>query len=103
MELLLQKLFSLTGNGAHVHLLVCVQTSTTPTYTDEVKTGEQIMLLNRFWNEHSPAFFFLGIHCGLCFADEDDSESEDAGETTKSATEGEDQPPSKVRCMLISF
>ena len=59
MDLLLQKLFSLTGNGAHVHLLVYVQASTTPTYTDEVKTGEQIMLLNRFWDEHSPAFFIF--------------------------------------------
>ena len=47
-------------------------------------------------------FFFSRMYCGLCFADEDDSEAEDAGETTKSAAEGEDQPPSKVRCMLIN-
>lgn len=44
--------------------------------------------------------FCLGIHCTLCFADEGDSEVEDAGDTNENTTEGEDQPPSKVRKIL---
>ena len=40
---------------------------------------------------------FLRIHCILCFTDEFDSETEDAGETNENVTEEEDQPPSKVR------
>lgn len=71
----------------------------TLTNTDEVKTGEQIVLQNRFWNEDTAAFF-VGIHCTLCFTDEGDSEVEDAGDTNENPTEGEDQPPSKVRKIL---
>ena len=46
------------------------------------------------------ARFFLRIHCGLCFTEEGDSDVEDAKETNEHVTDGEDQPPTKVRCML---
>ena len=36
----------------------------------------------------------------VCFTDEGNSEVEDAGDTNEDTTEGDDQPPSKVRKML---
>ena len=64
------------------------------------KDWGQIMLQNRFWNEDAAAFFSANSVYSVCFTDEGDSEVEDAGDTNEDTTEGDDQPPSKVRKML---
>ena len=66
------------------------------TNSDEVKTGEQIVLQKRFWNVDADAFFFYKSIVPFCFTDEGEGEEEDGGDTNENKTEGEDQPPSKV-------
>ena len=79
---------------------MCSQTFVTLTNTDEVETGKQIVLQNRLWNEDAAAFFSTNSVYFVCFTDGGDSEVEDARDTNEDTTEGDDQPPSKVRKML---